>query len=210
MTSQFVPMYKILSVGQTKDFELKKRKITKHDVEVMELRAIFNPQSNIIPPKIGTLMVLSRKSGNSWRDDCVMSDAEYEKITNREILNVARGNVLIAGLGIGMILIPLLKDKEIKKITVVEKEKDLIDLIFSKVKKHDKANKLEIIHSDIFELDLPKEQKFDVIYFDIWDNVCGDNYQQMKDLKKKFSKNRAKGSTVLCWEEKHTRKLDHE
>ncbi len=205
MTSHFVPMYKILSVGKTKDFELKKRKITKHDVEVMELRAIFNPQSNIIPPKIGTLMVLSRKSGNSWRDDCVMSDAEYEKITNRTIVRVARGNVLIAGLGIGMILIPLLKNKDVKKITVIEKEQELIDLISPKIKKHDKKNKLQVIQGDINEIELPKEQKFDVIYFDIWDNVCGDNYQQMKDLKKKFSKNRAKGSTVLCWEEQSTR-----
>ena len=203
MTSHFVPMYKILSEGQTKDFELKKQKITKEDVKTANLRAIFNPQD--IPPKIGTLMVLSRKS--SSYNDVVMSDAEFEKITNREIVNVARGNVLIAGLGIGMILIPLLKDKEVKKITVVEKEKDLIDLIFPKIKKHDKSNKLEIIHSDIFDLDLSKEQKFDVIYFDIWDNVCGDFYEQMKNLKKKFRKNRAKGSTMFCWEEQKTRML---
>lgn len=201
MSSQFVPMHKILSEGQTKDFELKKRKITKADVKTAEMRAIFNPHN--IPPKIGTLMVLSRKSASY--NDCVMSDAEYEKITNREIVNVARGNVLIAGLGIGMILIPLLKDKGVEKITVVEKEKDLIDFIFPKIKKHDKANKLEIIHSDIDDLELPKEQKFDVIYFDIWDNVCGDNYEQMKNLKKKFRKNRAKGSTMLCWEEESTR-----
>jgi len=198
---KFVPMYKILAEGQTKSFELKKQKITKEDIKTARMRAIFHPQD--IPPKIGTLMVLSRKS--SSYNDCVMSDAEYEKITNREIVNVARGNVLIAGLGIGMILIPLLKDKGVKKITVVEKEKDLIDLIFPKIKKHDKSNKLEIIHSDINDLELPKEQKFDVIYFDIWDNVCGDNYEQMKNLKKKFRKNRAKGSTVLCWEEESTR-----
>jgi len=206
MTSEFVPMYKILSEGQTKNFELKKQKTTKQEVKLAELRAIFNPEA--IPPKIGTLMVLKRKSGKTWRDDCVMSDAEFEKMTNREFVNVARGNVLIAGLGIGMIVIPLLKDKGVKKITIVEKEKDVIDLIFSKVKKHDKSNKLEVIHSDIFELELPKEQKFDVIYFDIWDNVCGDNYQQMKDLKKKFRKNRAKGSIMMCWQEESTRSQD--
>jgi len=204
MTSEFVPMYKILSEGQTKNFELKKQKITKDDVKLAEMRAIFNPRD--IPPKIGTLMVLSRKS--SSYNDCVMSDAEFEKMTNTQIVNVARGNVLIAGLGIGMILIPLLKDKGVKKITVIEKEKDLINLIFSKIKKHDKSNKLEIIHSNIFELELSKEQKFDVIYFDIWDNVCGDNYQQMKDLKKKFKKNRAKESIMMCWQEGSTRSQD--
>ncbi len=205
MISQFVPMYKILSEGKTKNFELSQRKITKKDVAFAKIREIIHPRE--IPPKIGTLMVLTRKESIL---DCVMSDAEYEKITNRTIVRVARGNVLIAGLGLGMILMPLLKNKDVKKITVIEKEQELIDLISPKIKKHDKKNKLQVIQGDINEIELPKEQKFDVIYFDIWDNVCGDNYQQMKDLKKKFSKNRAKGSTVLCWEEKHTRKLDHE
>ena len=202
----FVAMHKILTVGKTKNFELKKRKITREDVKQMEMRAIFNPRS--IPPKIGTLMVLSRKA--SSYNDCVMSDAEYEKITNRAIINQARGNVLIGGLGIGMILIPLLKDKQVKKITVIEKEKDIINLIYSKIKKHDKSNKLELIHSDIFEVDIPKEQKFDVIYFDIWDNVCGDNWKEMKKLKKQFRKNRAVGSTVLCWEEEVTKDANRE
>jgi len=199
----FVPMHKILSEGKTKNFELKKQKITREDVKHAELRAIFSPRS--IPPKIGTLMVLSRKSGKSWSHGCIMSDAEYEKLTNTQIVNVARGNVLIAGLGIGMILIPLLKDKEVKKITVIEMEQELINLIFPKIKKYDKSNKLEVIQGDITKIDLPKEQKFDVIYFDIWDGVCGDNYEQMKNLKKKFRKNRAKGSSVLCWEEDSTR-----
>lgn len=202
--NEFVPMYKILSEGKSGNFELRKRKVTVEDVKLANLRAVFNPRE--IPPKVGTVVVLSKKSDVSWRDqDVIMSDAEFEKITNREIVNVARGSVLIAGLGIGMILIPLLKNKKVKKITVVEKEKDVIDLIFPKIKKHDTSNKLKIIHNDIFETELPKEEKFDVIYFDIWDNVCGDNYEQMKNLKKKFRKNRAVGSTILCWQERMTK-----
>lgn len=202
--SEFIPMHKILSEGRRGNFELKKHRITKEDVRLAEMRAVFNPRNT--PPTIGTLMVLSRKSDKSWKDrECMMSDAEFEKQTNRRILYHARGKILIAGLGIGMILIPLLKNKSVEKITVVEKEKDVIDLVFPKIKKHDSSNKLELIQSDIFQLDLPKEQKFDVIYFDIWDNVCGDNYEQMKNLKSKFRKNRAKGSIVLCWEEDSTR-----
>lgn len=209
MRSNFLPMHKILSEGKSGKYTIKKKRITKQDVKDAEMRSIFNP--HFIPPEIGTLMVLGRKSDSSWKTiDVVMSDAEFEKITNRDFMRIATGNILIAGLGIGMILAPLLKDKSVKKITVVEKEKDIIKLIYDKIKKHDKTNKLELIHSDIFDLDLPKEQKFDVIYFDIWDNVCGDNYEQMKNLKKKFRKNRAVGSTVLCWEEETTKDRDRE
>ena len=202
--SSFVPMYKILKEGRSGNFKVEKNKITKEDVRIAEIRAVINPRN--IPPKVGTLMVLSRKSDRSWRDnEVMMSDAEFEKQTNREIVNVARGNVLIAGLGIGMVLVPMLNDSEVEKITVIEKEKDIIDLIYPQIKKHDIDNKLEVINADIFQVDLPKERKFDIIYFDIWDNVCGDNWEQMKTLKKKFRKNRTKGSVVLCWEEESTK-----
>ena len=186
MSQEFVPMHKVLNEGKTKNFELKKQRVTKQDVKTAKMRTIFNPRE--IPPKIGTLMVLKRLGGHSFRNGVVMSDAEFEKQTNHQFMRVARGKVLVAGLGIGMILIPLLNDKDVSKITVIEKEKEIIDLVYPKIKKRDKANKLELIHGDATEIEIPKEKKYDVIYFDIWDNVCGDNWEEMKILKKRFRK----------------------
>ena len=39
--------------------------------------------------------------------DCVMSNTSMEKRTNREIIDIANGDVFVAGLGIGLIILPI-------------------------------------------------------------------------------------------------------
>jgi len=54
----------------------------------------------------------------------VMSNREVEKIHNIEIIKEARGDVLIAGLGIGLILLPIMNKTEVKSIEVVELQQE--------------------------------------------------------------------------------------
>jgi hypothetical protein len=204
----FTQMTLVIPKAKSGDFEIKRYKITKQDISVANIRTINHPYE--VPPKKGTVTILARISEQSFGDDVIMSDSEFDKHTNSNILRIAHGNILIAGLGIGMILIPLLKKKDVQTITVIEKEQDVINLVYKHIKKYDKKNKLEVIHDDIFSIELSKERKFDVMYFDIWNNVCGDNYSQMKTLKKKFSKNRAKHCTIVSWEEERTKDLDRD
>ncbi len=76
MSQLYIPMHKILRESKSGDYQIKKRKITKQDVKQAELRAIFDPRA--IPPEIGTLTILSRKTDSSWKEhDVVMSDAEF-------------------------------------------------------------------------------------------------------------------------------------
>lgn len=199
-------MHKIIPDGKSGDFGIKKQVITKEDIKLANLRAIFHPQD--ITPKLGTVTILYRKSDMSWETHkVVMSDSEFDKYTNSNIIRIAFGHVLIGGLGLGMIILPMLKNENIKKITVVEKEQDIINLIYEHIKHFDTDDKLEVISDDIFKIEFPKTLKFDTMYFDIWNNVCGDNYEQMKILKKRFKKNRAKNANVSCWEEDKTRWL---
>lgn len=206
---QFTSMNLIIPKGKSGDFSIKHYRVTKQDVKSARIRQIW--QHDEILPKVGKVTILAKKTDSSWKDhDVVMSDSEFDKHANQEIVRIANGNVLIAGLGIGMIILPLLKNKYVKKITVIEREQDVINLVYKHIKKHDKSNKLEIIHDDILKVELPKEKKFDVIFFDIWNDVCGDNYQLMKELRKKFRKHRARYCRVQSWQEQETRKLDRE
>jgi spermidine synthase len=111
-----------------------------------------------------------------------MSDTQMEKRSNAGFVRNANGNVLIAGLGIGLIIAPLLSRENVTKITVIEKYQDVIDLVAPNFT----SDKLEIICADILEWRPSKGQKFDTIYFDIWPDVCTDNLEEINFLHRRF------------------------
>lgn len=113
----------------------------------------------------------------------MMSDVPMEKATNQNFLNNANGNVLIGGLGIGLIIFPLLNDESIKSITVVELDKGLIDIVGPIIKEYDINNKVKIINADIFQsINDFEDSSLDAIYFDIWPRIIGENFPEMEKL----------------------------
>lgn len=118
----------------------------------------------------------------------MMSDTPMERNTNRGFIQKANGDVIIFGLGLGLVILPLLKKENVQSILVVELYQDLIDLVEPILKKHDTKNKLTIVQGDCFEYHkvIPKEKKFDCVYGDIWINICTDNYDEMKLLTKNW------------------------
>lgn len=136
----------------------------------------------------------------------VMSDTDLEKSTNYRVVSKATGDVLIAGLGLGMILIPIVKKDSVKSITVIEKYQDVIDLVYPQLKKclGKKADKIIIIQSDIFSWK-PRNQKWDTIYFDIWPTLCTDNLSEMTTLHRKFASKLVKGGWMNSWGKEYLR-----
>lgn len=115
----------------------------------------------------------------------MMSDTSMERISNMGFIEGANGRVLIAGLGVGLIIHNIIEREKVKEVVVVEKYQDVIDLVHPKIQ----HPKLKVVCADIFEYELPKEEKFDTIYFDIWANISTENLDQMKTLHAKFRKN---------------------
>jgi hypothetical protein len=118
----------------------------------------------------------------------MMSDTPMERNSNADFVRNANGNVIIFGLGLGMIVLPLLSDDTVTSITVVEIDKPLIDLVTPFLKPFDIKNKLSIVQGDAFDYTPEKTAKFDTIYFDIWISICDDNYEEQKKLTRKYSK----------------------
>ncbi len=118
----------------------------------------------------------------------VMSNTRMEVITNTEVVHKANGKVLIAGLGLGMILKPILEKDSVTSVLVIEKHPDVIRLI-APFYKHPK---LKVVQADIFEWQ-PGSEKFDTLYFDIWSDMVEDNLPQIAKLHQRFkyAKNRA-------------------
>lgn len=119
---------------------------------------------------------------NGW--DCVMSDTPMEKRTNRSFVMNAHGNVLIGGLGIGLIILAIQDKEDVEHITVVEKNKEVIELIANQLPLNEKV---EIVHSDVF--DYVPNHKYNTIYMDIWNNINSDIYtEEMMPLIKRYRK----------------------
>jgi len=122
--------------------------------------------------------------------EVMMTDAFVERRTNTRIVYKAHGDVLIAGLGIGMIAIPILKKKEVSSVTIVEKNKDVCDLILPCLEKRvgKKFDKLEVVCSDIYDFDA-SNKKWNTIYFDIWARYGVEQFRESEKLCKKYKSN---------------------
>lgn len=114
----------------------------------------------------------------------VMSNTPMEIYDIEEFISEAKGKILIAGLGLGVLVEGLLSKKEIIKLVAIEKSQDVINLV-APIFKND--SRVEIINADIFKYDV-NGQHYDYGWFDIWDNICGDNWEEMKILKRKFAR----------------------
>jgi spermidine synthase len=125
----------------------------------------------------------------------MMTDTPMEHMTNYEFVRKANGDVLVAGLGLGMILHPIMESDKILSVTVVEKYADVIALVSPTVQ----HPKLTIVNADIYEWKPAKGTKFDTIYFDIWAEQSTDTLEDMKKLHLRFRSCKSKDGWMDSW-----------
>ena len=126
---------------------------------------------------------------------CMMSDLSYERTTCSDAVARAHGHVLIAGLGLGMILHPIIASSRVKSVTVVEKYRDVVELIRPTLPASDK---LTIVHADIFEWRPPEQARYDCIWLDIWPDILPARLAEMAVLRERFTPY-LNHSNLNCW-----------
>lgn len=112
----------------------------------------------------GTYTVLFEAYGPQNANLNIMQDTpreceEHTWVTQRT------GDVLIGGLGIGMVNIPLLASDDITSVTIIEKEQDVIDLVWEHCAKDDRFT---LIHADVNTWEIPEDSHWDFAWFDTW------------------------------------------
>lgn len=140
--------------------------------------------------------------------ELMMSNTPMEKRTSAEFVINSFGDVLICGLGIGLVIMPLLESEKVKSITVIEKYQDVIDCVLPQIKKFDTENKLNVICEDCFKF--TTDRKFDTIFIDIWANINSDIYkEEMLPLKRKYRKFLSdygkENKNIFVWAETYAR-----
>ena len=111
----------------------------------------------------------------------IMSDTPMERRTNRECVIMSHGDVLIGGLGIGMIIMAIQDKENVTSVTVVEKNPDVIAAIQYQLPLN---SKVRIIQGDVYTY--KPDMKFDCIYMDIWGDISTDTYEEMQKLKRRY------------------------
>ena len=203
----FLPMTELfpeeLQVG---DFQIGHQTLDEEFVKHEKMMSIFSHsygETRDLEP--GTYVelrqVFPQEDGPDRYGSVIMSDTPMERRTNRMFVDVAKGEVLIAGLGIGMVLWPLLQKEEVTGVTIIENEPDIIALVepvFQPIAGKTRTE-LTVIEASIFDWPLPKGAMWDTIYFDIWADICGDNWSEMKKLNRRFSRRVNIGGWKGAW-----------
>lgn len=122
----------------------------------------------------------------SKTEGVMMSDYPDERITNQKFIENAHGDILIFGLGIGLIVFPLLNESDVRSITIVEKDSELPNLVGPVIKTIDSMGKVTILNGDAFEYADKLDKKYDTIYFDIWARITDESFEEMEELHKLY------------------------
>lgn len=130
----------------------------------------------------------------------MMSDAQMERRSNRRVLREAHGDVLIAGLGLGLILTVIPFKDSVRSVTVIEQSQDVVNLVWPSL--HASAmeslwggafDKVNICMGDCYDWKPPRRtktsasKKYDCIYLDIWPDISHENLPGIAKLKRRYT-----------------------
>ena len=114
--------------------------------------------------------------------EVMMSNTPMEQRTNLNFIYDAHGDVLVGGLGIGLIILAIQDNPAVSSITVLEVNQNVIDAVKPQLPLN---NKVKIILADAFKW--KPDRKYDCIYMDIWPYINSDiYYKEMVPIKRKY------------------------
>jgi hypothetical protein len=209
-------MHKIIPVGAIASAKIDHKVTTEREVLYENLiSATSNRPDRICQPGTYTRLMVRRDTtavtemGESeW---CIMmTDAPYELRSSKEFIKRAHGHVLVAGLGLGATLLPVLKKKSVHSVTVLEKSGDVVTLVLPHIRKQKGAEKMTVLLADATRWPPPRGERYNTIWLDIWPDISTHNLLEMRLLKKKFEKFLAKGGWLGVWEWEYLHQLEKE
>lgn len=160
--------------GKSGIWEIETKTVTKQEADFGRLRALMR-DGRFTPEGI--------YKGLLRGGSLIMSNTPDEIHDHYPFYRNAKDHVLINGLGLGVCIQMVLE--KVDQITVIEKSKDVINLVFPYYKDNSKVN---IIHCDAYEYQPPKKIRYGAVWHDIWDDICTDNLPEMTRLHRKYGR----------------------
>lgn len=200
----FTPLVKVFKDDMSDGDWLIERFVMERDqVQTAILRAYMQDNAREVYDLAPGRYVRLRRD-KAWQP--TMSDTPMERRTNRRFIEEAHGRILVGGLGLGLVLFPLLASAKVVSVAVLEREPAIIRMVEPVVRRAlgvRKSRKLSVIEADV-ETWTPNGSRFSTVYMDIWNTINEDHWEQVKRLKAKYRKvlEKADDAWLGCWRER--------
>lgn len=175
----YLDKYKVdVPEGQVGNWKVERFEVSEKDAAFEQIRAVMHGGRGVPAGHYTRL-----KRGGAL----VMSDTPDEIRDHLCAIGRAKGNVLINGLGLGVVVQAMLNKPEVEHLTVIEISPEVCQL----VGEHYQARfngKLNIIEADAFDWQPPKGERYNVVWHDVWDHICSDNLPEMHRLHRKYGR----------------------
>jgi len=165
--------------GKSGDWAVEEMNLSEENVKLHNLYAAMHGDYRFVP------------AGNykrlTYKNSVIMSNTPAECDDFLYFVNCyeTKGNILINGLGLGVLLTALLEKPDVEHVTVIEISEDVIKLVGPTFAGDPRVT---IIHADAFIWKLPKGVRYNAVWHDIWPTICEDNLPEMTKLHRKYGK----------------------
>lgn len=196
-------------VGKSGDVVIERFDISEADVRLSTVLSHGSSRSYTSPGEYTRLLIGNRL----W-----MSDTRAERHDHVDFLIAAKnaGNgahILVSGLGLGMVLTPLLTFGNVERVDVIENNPGVINLVGEHYRQLADAHGIELVIHLADATEGPKVvgtdgtgrvKRWDVAYHDIWPDYSSDTYNDHKAMRRKYG--RSVGQQ-FCWMDDEVRYL---
>lgn len=123
----------------------------------------------------------------------MMSDTPDEIMDHVEPVRRASGTCLVTGLGLGCVVRGMLEKRRedgsfvVDKVIVIEKNEHVIRLVAPYFQDR-YGDRFEVRCYDALVYVPPQDERYDVVWHDIWPNICEDNLKTMGTLHRKYGR----------------------
>jgi len=171
-TTYYIPKFRCNTVGNSKIIEFR---------NCMESGYFSNSW------RIEKMVSLLKRDDNTKSWDIWMSLSPSEIESQEAACDLACGHTVIMGLGLGFSALNIAMNNNVKKVSVIENDKDIIMLFNKSIISYDipkiVMDKISIIHSDAF--DWKPSGSVEFLYIDIWLEINNPNaLSQVKLIQK--------------------------
>lgn len=155
--------------------------VSKHDSRMDQLRGMFSGHGRYCVPGTFRRLMCGRT--------VVMSDTRDEIHDHMHPIWKAGGarKCLINGLGLGVVLQGILRIPSVKRVDVVELSPDVNALVAPHYREMF-GERFNLIQADALEYKPPRGERYDVVWHDIWNDICSDNLKEMGTLHRKYGR----------------------
>lgn len=189
----FPVMADILSDGDGEGVMLRVFEVSKQDALMTYLKATAAGDGRQYVPE-GRYVKLLVYSEEREKWEVMMSDTPHEREETRRALRGLRGDVLIAGLGLGMLVHAAARKRSVRSVTVVELNPEIIRLVGPTLPKN-----VRVVQGDARTW-LPDDgATFDSIFLDIWPNIGDEMHAETQTMLAHYAPLLRAGGWMEAW-----------